>query len=153
MGILVQNSSPEISGCTIRDFTNSGIYAFGDSLPLVFNNSFNGNDTGVQVSANGFGFFRGNTYSGNGSFGLNYLGSRIVDARYSHWGDPSGPYDPSDDTVSGGLYNPAGLGDAVSDYVNYVPWVTSLPSSSDSDIIPDDWELKNFLNTGVVHDE
>jgi hypothetical protein len=41
------------------------------------------------------------------------------------WGHDSGPYDPSDDTGSGGLYNPAGQGDRVTDKVNYTPWGTS----------------------------
>ncbi len=37
-----------------------------------------------------------------------------VDARYNWWGDPSGPYHP--------LLNPRGLGDAVSDHVDFDPW-------------------------------
>jgi hypothetical protein len=36
--------------------------------------------------------------------------------------DLSGPLDDSDDRVTGGLYNPTGLGNKVSDHVNYYPW-------------------------------
>jgi hypothetical protein len=46
-----------------------------------------------------------------------------VTAEYNWWGDVSGPYDPSDDTATGGLYNPDGVGDHVSDYVDYDPWI------------------------------
>ena len=39
----------------------------------------------------------------------------IIDAEYNWWGDATGPYHP--DT------NPGGLGDSVSDYVDFVPWL------------------------------
>lgn len=38
------------------------------------------------------------------------------------WGAPSGPSDYSDDRGTGGLYNPGGLGNPVSDHVLYYPW-------------------------------
>ncbi|MEW6186930.1 MAG: hypothetical protein AB1585_14440 [Thermodesulfobacteriota bacterium] len=46
----------------------------------------------------------------------------IVIAQKNNWGDPSGPYDPSDDRSTGGWYNPNGIGDKVTDRVNYFPW-------------------------------
>jgi parallel beta-helix repeat protein len=49
--------------------------------------------------------------------------SEHVNAERNWWGDDSGPYDGSDDTAAGGFYNPEGQGDAVSDYLDYVPWV------------------------------
>jgi pimeloyl-ACP methyl ester carboxylesterase len=45
-----------------------------------------------------------------------------LDATNNDWGDPSGPYDPSDDRTAGGWYNPDGTGDPVSDRVRYSPW-------------------------------
>lgn len=38
------------------------------------------------------------------------------------WGSSSGPFDPSDDRANGGLYNPDGLGNPVSDRIMYYPW-------------------------------
>lgn len=38
-----------------------------------------------------------------------------VDADSNWWGDPSGPYHST---------NPAGLGDTVSNYVDFTPWLT-----------------------------
>jgi hypothetical protein len=39
----------------------------------------------------------------------------IVDAEYNWWGDSTGPYHPT--------LNPGGLGDTVSDYVDFIPWL------------------------------
>ena len=45
-----------------------------------------------------------------------------VDASNCYWGHPSGPYDPTDGNPD---YNPGGLGEGVSDYVIYRPWLAS----------------------------
>ncbi len=50
-----------------------------------------------------------------------------VDATHNWWGHPSGPYDPSNDIATGGWYNPLGLGDNVTDYVEYEPWLYAPP--------------------------
>ena len=42
-----------------------------------------------------------------------------ADAENNYWGDPSGPYHPTT--------NPNGKGDAVSDYVDYDPWLSDCP--------------------------
>ena len=63
--------------------------------------------------------FYGNTY-----YGVRNQGSAFtVDATGNWWGHASGPLDNSDDTGSGGFYNPTGLGDAVSDRVDYGGWL------------------------------
>ncbi len=48
-----------------------------------------------------------------------------VDATGNWWGHATGPLDNSDDTGSGGFYNPGGLGDPVSDRVDYGGWDTT----------------------------
>jgi hypothetical protein len=50
--------------------------------------------------------------------------SFVIDATSNWWGDATGPYDPSDDTGSGGWYNPGGLGDEVTDKVDYTGFKT-----------------------------
>lgn len=47
--------------------------------------------------------------------GVTNMGYDLVDARYNWWGDASGPAHSS---------NPTGVGDSVSDDVNYQPWLT-----------------------------
>jgi parallel beta-helix repeat protein len=80
--------------------------------------------TGIYVEGGSAGTYQGNQISGN-SYGFNYLGNSILTATNNNWGDPSGPLDDSDDRATGGLYNPNGLGNRVSDHVNYYPWVGS----------------------------
>ena len=67
------------------------------------------------------GTYKDNVITGNSNYGMNNLSSSFIDAINNYWGDPSGPLDNSDDRASGGLYNPDGQGDRVSDRVNYYP--------------------------------
>jgi hypothetical protein len=48
--------------------------------------------------------------------------SPMIDATDCWWGDATGPYDPTDGNPD---YNPGGLGDEVSDWVIYRPWLGS----------------------------
>ncbi len=61
-----------------------------------------------------------NTYYGIKNSGMSFT----IWAQGCWWGDDTGPYDPSDDTGSGGWYNPGGLGDPVTDMVDYSGWQT-----------------------------
>jgi hypothetical protein len=56
-----------------------------------------------------------NNIEGNIAYGIFNGGTGILDARYNWWGDQSGPYHPA--------INPTGLGDKVSDYVSFIPWL------------------------------
>ena len=70
----------------------------------------------------------------NNEFGINNQVEEInLDATLNWWGHNSGPYHP--DT------NPDGLGDAVSDYVDYEPWLT-IPTIS--------WTISN-IDEEVAH--
>lgn len=72
-----------------------------------------------------------NVIRGNSSFAVfNSTSSIFVDARFNNWGHPCGPLDPSDDRGTGGLYNPGGLGNRVSDFVNYSQWTGSTPATT-----------------------
>jgi hypothetical protein len=90
------------------------------STPTITGNTITGNDYGIVTR--GGGAYQQNTISNNISFGIYYSGSNILLATNNNWGDPSGPLDDSDDRASGGLYNPNGKGNRVSDNVNYYPW-------------------------------
>jgi len=57
-----------------------------------------------------------NTIEGNTKYGVeNKDSNNIIDAEYNWWGDTTGPYHPDS--------NPGGLGDTVSDYVDFIPWL------------------------------
>lgn len=91
------NSSPDITLNTIQD-NEYGIYAFSNSVPLVNNNSIMGN------------YYHGLWYDSSGG---------TLNAENNWWGDASGPYHLT--------LNPSGLGDAVSDGVDFDPWLMSAP--------------------------
>ena len=81
-------------------------------------------DRGRHVDLfNSFGAtITGNMIMGNSSYGAyNASGSIITSAQDNYWRHPSGPLDDSDDRATGGLYNPTGLGDRVTDHVIYSP--------------------------------
>lgn len=99
--VEMTNASPTILNCIINDNQN-GVVAHGASDP-----SINGCDI----------------------YGSHYYGIKnidqafCIDAQNNWWGDDTGPLDESDDPdVCGGPYNPGGLGDEVSDGVDYEPW-------------------------------
>jgi len=121
-GIQVVNASPPtIAGNTIRNNSQYGIYTTGSSIPVIMGNAFSGNNYGIY----------------------NATSTITINAEKNYWGDPSGPYDPSNDTATGGLHNPSGLGDRVTDHVDYDPWSGSS-TDKDSDGMTDDWEIENF---------
>ena len=71
---------------------------------------------------NSSGTYQGNNLSGNSVYGFYNSSITILDVTNNSWGSPTGPLDDSDDRASGGLYNPTGLGNRVSDHVLYYPW-------------------------------
>jgi nitrous oxidase accessory protein NosD len=138
----------EISGCSWNGFTGdyeaswsgSGILVIesGDSLEIMGNivhdcdvgmdiesDSMNITGNGVHNNIYGFVFWNAkpkvnyNDISSNTQYGVyrttmgNLAGA--LDARYNWWGNQSGPYHPA--------INPTGLGDKVSDYVSFIPWL------------------------------
>jgi hypothetical protein len=90
------NSSPYIDSCIISDNFCGGVSCSNGSEPIISYNSIFGNlGYGVQ----------------------NFDSNILVNAAYNWWGDSSGPYHPTT--------NPGGLGDTVSDYVDFDPWLTN----------------------------
>lgn len=60
------------------------------------------------------GVLRNNLFEHNGSAVGIDMWQGYIDARWNYWGDSTGPYHP--------VLNPGGLGDAVSDSVEFIPW-------------------------------
>jgi parallel beta-helix repeat protein len=122
-GIQISGTiSPSVTNNIISGFSHSGIYVDSSASPLIKKCQFYLNNYGVFNI--GQGVYDSNLFSGNKLYGLFNSSSGKISAINCNWGDPSGPYDPSDDRSTGGLYNPDGLGDKVSDKVLYMPWAT-----------------------------
>jgi parallel beta-helix repeat protein len=100
-GIFCDGSSPTINGNIIAGNNGEGIYCQPDFWGFVSDPVISGNDIYNNV---GFGVCNVDT-------------TIIVSADSNWWGDATGPYHP--------IANPGGLGDSVSDYVDFDPWLTS----------------------------
>ncbi len=94
-GIILKYSNAIIDSCTISNNIGTGISCDNTSNPTINYNNIESNT--------GFGV-------------LNLHLVYVIDAEYNWWGDASGPYHPDS--------NPGGLGDSVSDYVDFIPWLT-----------------------------
>lgn len=125
-GISTSYSSfNNITNCTISKNNDTGINLTFNSLGnLIKWNFIHNNYNGIYFKSNSNATVHYNEIHNNTNYGVNNTDSSvIVNATYNWWGHPSGPYDPSDDTATGGLYNPSGLGNNVSDYVIYSIWL------------------------------
>jgi hypothetical protein len=92
-GIGMENSSPMIEGCYIADNTGDGIYCEVNSEPVIHYCDIINND----------------------GYALRNTSTVTINAENNWWGDATGPYHPDS--------NPGGLGDTVSDYVDFDPWL------------------------------
>jgi parallel beta-helix repeat protein len=122
MGVFVKEASPTILASSFIYNEGQGIYVDINSFPTITGNTLSNNLHGLYIAGSNTGTFQGNHFVDNTSYGIYYTGTTPIDAAYSSWGDPTGPYDSSDDRDEDGWYNSAGLGDLVSDHVNYQPW-------------------------------
>lgn len=112
-----------ITNNTFSNSYGSGLSLEGSS-PNLSGNSFVNNGTGVYIYGGAAPVLHNNEISGNSQFGVqNAGGAALINAENNWWGSSSGPVDTSDDSSSGGLYNPNGAGDRVSDGVDYDPWL------------------------------
>lgn len=121
-GFYASDSALEIRGCEVEDNRTQGAGAAAWLLnadavitgSTLLRNSADGSTGGIlidtstvtvsscEISENGIGL------------AITGLEPSSADARYNWWGHGSGPYHPS--------LNPAGLGDAVGDGVEFIPW-------------------------------
>ena len=102
--VLVACPQLTVRNCIVSDSAHAGIQVFS------------GNPTIVS-----------NTITGNRSYGI-FTENIPVTARHNFWGHPCGPKDTSDDSKTGGFHNPTGLGDSVTDFVDYRSWLPNDPN-------------------------
>jgi murein DD-endopeptidase MepM/ murein hydrolase activator NlpD len=101
---LHNNSYGVLQSAGTLSVTSSDIYA--NTIDGIFLSN-----TSATISSNSI---RGNT-----SFGLDYGISPTTTATLNYWGATSGPFNAK--------YNPSGTGNKVSDFVNFIPFLTSWP--------------------------
>ncbi len=127
VGIWVAAAAPAITSTLIEGHV-AGIRLEG-AAALLEGNEIRGNGIGVEAHLDAGSVLRGNAIAGNAVLGaLNDSAGQVLTATGNYWGDASGSLDRSDDSATGGLFNPAGRGDGVSDLIDYGAWLTTDPS-------------------------
>ena len=95
------------AGINVRNGCNDAVITYND---------ISGCGTGVDIVGTVTGtIINFNEIYGNSMGVANYCTTDIINAEYNWWGDASGPYHATT--------NPDGIGDTVTDCVDYEPWI------------------------------
>ncbi|MBO6793699.1 MAG: right-handed parallel beta-helix repeat-containing protein [Balneolaceae bacterium] len=145
------NSSPSIHDSRI-DSNGVGIYIDNGAIPDIENNVIDGNNYGIVVieAAGQSPNISDNTIRNSTTFGVDNRGTGLVTAEYNFWGDKSGPSN---------ALNPTGNGDAVSNNIDFTPWlygatlpvreITSNPVNGDVWSADSVYWVKNNITLGT----
>ncbi|MDP1678269.1 MAG: right-handed parallel beta-helix repeat-containing protein [Bacteroidota bacterium] len=139
------SSSFIVDSSTISNNTIGGILVGVNSTASILNSAVDSNGTGIFISSNAAPTIKKN-YLRRNNIGIQYTGgvtqptitqdtivnnitwgflntstSTTVLARRNYWGNDAGPFNPSS--------NPTGLGDKVSNFVDFQPWTILAPTS------------------------
>jgi len=113
---LSEADSQTINGNTIRNNTIGILFSDSDSNVLEENTITRNGQGFLLMDSSSSNRASGNTFENNTRFGINATDNsgQTVDARYNWWGDTSGPYHET--------MNSMGKGDNVTDRVQFDPW-------------------------------
>jgi hypothetical protein len=108
-GIALSFSSSIVDSCIIQNNSLDGIYCeliwYSPSYPLINYNQI----------------------CDNAGYGVRNYDSVWVNVENNWWGDATGPFHPDS--------NPGGLGDSVSDYVDFTPWLTEPVAVKEKEVV------------------
>ena len=130
-GISFAGEGNAFSGNDLTDNSHFGLAMRGSNVTVGPGNAITNNGIGVLSNASADVNVNNNAITGNVTFGIqNTEDAVVINAKNNYWGDPSGPLD-NNVPVGGqgdrlGLSNPTGLGDAVTDFVDYEPFLGSV---------------------------
>jgi hypothetical protein len=116
------DATSQIDSAVIRyggdSYYDYGAITFDNASPTIQNSTITQNEFSGIYTSTSMPTFGCNDIFNNGGYGLyNTTISTMVIAENQWWGNESGPYHAST--------NPAGTGDAVTDGVDYTPWLSS----------------------------
>jgi hypothetical protein len=134
-GIRVDNNVLRIDRCRISDNQGNGVRLVGTSAAGISASAVVGNfRDGVRLELTqpplaSESFVTTSSITGNSGLGVNDVSTAdfVTAAERNYWGSDLGPFDGSDDRAAGGLFNPGGGGQRVSDGVDYDPWIRLGP--------------------------
>jgi hypothetical protein len=124
VGILYLDSTGEIADLTVENNIGTesglGMVILTDAVLSdveMTGSTISNNEIGIWVADSSLEAHFNNIVDNTNAGVVNLWGSGTVNATHNWWGHASGPYHESD--------NPDGMGDEVSDDVNFVPWLES----------------------------
>jgi len=123
VGIVYVDSTGRITGLTVANVTGTelgaGVAIIGDvgtsTVEMTGSTISNNDDVGIYVVSNSTQKIHFNNIVGNTDLGVWNDGGGPVDATYNWWGATSGPFHPT--------ANPGGIGNPVSDNVDFISWL------------------------------
>ncbi|MBI3193457.1 MAG: right-handed parallel beta-helix repeat-containing protein, partial [Ignavibacteriae bacterium] len=115
-GIRIAVNATTIVNTCIVDSNGTGIYIDASARPTIQYDTIRANNIGIQFTSVGSSqpTIKDNVIMNNTTYGLKNTGTSSVKAEYNYWGSDMGPYNAD--------YNPTGLGDDVTNYVDFHPW-------------------------------
>ncbi len=115
-GIRIAVNATTIVNTCIVDSNGTGIYIDASARPTIWYDTIRANNIGIQFTSVGSSqpTIKDNVIMNNTTFGFKNTGTSLVKAEYNYWGSDMGPYNSD--------YNPTGLGDEVTNYVDFHPW-------------------------------
>jgi Zn-dependent metalloprotease len=122
--LTIVNASPVITDNVFMDSLGGIQVAGASSLPTISANTIYNNSYGIQLGTNANASITNNAITNNSSYGIYSSGPTAVAASSNWWGTGTGPYHAT--------LNPSGTGNAVSDNVDFDPWLSSDPTLPDT---------------------
>lgn len=126
-GLELNGAGPLINGIMSRRNSGAGIKLVSGATTTIDGGVVMDNSVGILTGGKAHPTVTNSFISGNTLGFLNTDPTTTIISLNNWWGHPSGPLDASDDTAAGGFFNPTGLGNPVSNAINYVPWLTTIP--------------------------
>lgn len=131
--LRITGVSPTVTNCLIADNSSVGVLVENGGMPVISESTIVQNTShGVNVTSGARPTIRRNSIFGNGANGVNRTdcttANDLTFAAQNYWGHDSGPLDNGNDQAGGGLFNPLGQGEEVSNCVDYDPWIRTQPS-------------------------
>ncbi|MBI3788504.1 MAG: right-handed parallel beta-helix repeat-containing protein, partial [Ignavibacteriales bacterium] len=118
-GILIGVNSTATVTSSVVDSNGTGIFIGNSASPTVQKNNIRRNNVGIQFTGVGATqpTIKQDTIANNTTWGfLNTSATTTVLARQNYWGSDTGPFHST--------LNPTGLGDKISNNVDFQPWST-----------------------------
>ena len=145
-GVYLAMANADMREDTIRlnhsDVPGDGICCYHSLSPITINDCVISENMGEGI----YGDFCSQliihdcSITDNTTYGVrNHYSSDTIDATRNWWGDSTGPYHPN--------LNPNGLGNPVSDYVDFIPWRSSPGVVEQRMILPGD---KDYLMSATI---